>query len=272
MKLQDKTFVMMAVVLCGAVAVSVVQDADAHITFNIPAPNTVTNYQNKTIVFTVGETKEPAFTDEPHNFELTLRDFNTRHTIPNAFRDYTAGNAQSLWVDAYFFPKGITPALNGSAHCNAAVLKTSPSDTTYTCGPVSGYTAVKKGQLVRAIFGSAGQYQADNQWYTEAGRTVYHIYGKVNYFNDTMIPVNVWADGAAIKSGTNGATHIVPASGGFGLSDRTTQFWPPNTQQPENIRDAMVKDRNFLQELRTGINQIIASITGTAIPVQSGYQ
>ena len=88
MKLQDKSFVMMAVILCGTVAISVIQDADAHITFNIPAPNTVTNYQNKTLVFTVGEVDEPAFSDEQHNFELTLRDFNTRHTIPNAFYNH----------------------------------------------------------------------------------------------------------------------------------------------------------------------------------------
>ena len=182
---------------------------------------------------------------------------------------------QSLWVDAYFFPKGTTPSLDTAVCTNNKAIKTGPADVGYTCAPIAGHTAVVKGQSVRAIFGKPGQYQANNQWYSEAGRTVYHIYGKVSYFNDTMIPINVWADGAGIKNATNGQVHIVPASGGFGLSDRTTQFWPPNTQQPENIRDAMVKDRNFLQEIRTGINQLIAAISGgpgTPIPAQSGYQ
>lgn len=234
--------------------------AAAHASWTISPHDTVANYQNKRISVVIGETDEPAYSDELANFELTISDANTRLKVPNAFRDYTNANAQALWVDAYFYPKGTTPGLVG-ADCGTTKVKTSKDDTSVDCNAAPGFSASKLGQNVRNIFGKPGVYQADAQWYTEAGRTLYHMYGKINYYNDVMIPIDIWTDGIAANSKATNGQSTFTAGGGFGLGDRTTQFWPQNSEQPENMRQAMADNFNLLEEIKNLVNSILNPIS-----------
>jgi hypothetical protein len=240
-------------------------DAEAHASWTIPPPSSVHNFENKKLSVVIGETDEPAFTDEMANLEIIIRDVNTRLPVPNAFRNFNAQNAQSLWVDAYFYAKGTPPGLNNHAHCGTTV-KQSPSDSSYGCAPTGNHIA-KTGQNVRNQFGKTGYYQAADQWYTKTGLTLYHLYGMINYYNDVMIPVDIWTDGQSIKLGTNGEISNIIGGGGFGLHDRTAIFWPPNSEQPENMRQALADNWNFLEALRVGINQIISSLVGGGTPI-----
>lgn len=231
-----------------------IPDASAHASWTIPPPDTVANFANKKISVVIGETDEPAYSDELANFELTIRDVNTRLPVLNAFRDFTNANAQSLWVDAYFYEKGTTPGVTGT-DCGTKV-KQNPTDGTYSCIP-NGSPVAKTGQNVRNIFGKPGLYQATDQWYTETGLTLYHLYGKVNYYNDAMIPLDVWTDGVNVKIATNGQTANIAGSGGFGLGDRTTKFWPANEDQPENMRQAMGESLNLLEVIRGFVESLL---------------
>jgi hypothetical protein len=256
MMYNKKLFLTTLGVISALMVAASIPDAAAHASWTISPHDTVNNYLNKKIRVVIGETDEPAYSDELANFELTISDANTLLKVPNAFRDFTNANAQALWVDAYFYPTGTTPGLTG-ADCGTTKVKTSPTDTAYVCGPAAGYTAEKTGQNVRNIFGKPGVYQADAQWYTEAGRTLYHMYGKINYYNDVMIPIDIWTDGTAANSKATNGQVTFTSGGSFGLTDRTTQFWPQNSEQPENMRQAMADNFNLLEEIKNLINSLL---------------
>jgi hypothetical protein len=233
-----------------------IPEALAHTSATItPPPNLTTNVANKAIRLSIGETDEPGFTDEITNFEITIKDVNTQLPVLNAFRDYTNANAQSLWVDAYFYPKGTTPGVSG-ADCNTVKTKQNPTDAAYQCAPTGTPTATKTGQNLRNVSGKPGTYQAADQWYTELGLTLYHMYGKINYYNDVMIPIDIWTDGTNVKYIVTSEKVYTP-SGSFALKDRTTMFWPVNPDQPENMREAMGDSLNLLEIIRGLVESLL---------------
>jgi hypothetical protein len=142
------------------------------------------------------------------------------------------------------------------------------------CVPGAGYTDSRLKMNLSPIStndgGTPGQYrQATRQLYTEQGRTLYHIYGDLNYFNDTGIgpvPINIWTDGSNVKkaswceglaaniancrAGTSHNVTLTPPSSGFGLGNRTDIYWPDTATEnthPSNLRKAIgsIRDNTF---------------------------
>jgi hypothetical protein len=129
-----------------------------------------------------------------------------------------------------------------------------------------------------------GQYrQNTRQFYTENGITLYHVYGKINYFNDTAIgpiPINAWFDGkntkrvsvcesvaantAACVNGDTTYNKTYAPSGGFGLGNKTDIYWPDTATEnthPTNLRKAIgtIRDNswdiwNVLEQISNGLN------------------
>jgi hypothetical protein len=249
-----------------------VNTAWAHASANLNLPTDVT----RGVRLTIGETAEPAYVDSPHNIDIAIRDRLTGLPVGNAHKKLDG--TQGLKVDAYFYPKGVTPSVTGT---EPAALAAGP-----------GFTDSKLNQNVRTIFGKLGSYQADDQFYSKTGITLYRVYGVINYYGDAEIPVDVWIDGGAVKRGVSGAT-TVTWSGGFGLQDATTKYWPDAdggataTTHPDNIREAIgtikadvaqlkadvastktntVDIYNFLRAIAQGINQLLTSGTPITIP------
>lgn len=243
----------------------------AHASANVPLPSD----PNRGIRLTIGETAEPAYVDEAHNIEIIVRDRLTNLPIRGAH--LKLDGSQGLFVDSYFYPKGTTPSVSGSGE-------------SATAG--SGYTDSKLNQAVRTQFGKLGYYQAADQWYSKTGRTLYHVYGVINYYNDVEIPIDVWVDGKGVKQGVSGATTLT-WGGGFGLHDKTTEYWPDSdggvtdSTHPDNIREAIgtikadvaqlkaevaeiktntVDIFNFLRQIAEGINQLLTGGTPITVP------
>jgi hypothetical protein len=127
--------------------------------------------------------------------------------------------------------------------------------------------------------GTGLQYrQNTRQYYTEQGLTLYHVYGAINYFNDTGIgltKINMWIDGRNVKTlsmaaanGNNNRTYTV--NSGFGLNNMTTSvYWPDadggvtENTHPTNLRKAIgqIRDNtwdiwNVLEQISNGLNAI----------------
>lgn len=167
----------------------------------------------------------------------------------------------------------------------------------YNCVPnpggAFGFIDKREGMFFRPLgeleqSGSGLQYrQNTRQYYTEQGLTLYHIYGSINYFNDTGIgltKINMWIDGRNIKSlsmaaanGANNRTYDV--SGGFGLRNMTTSvYWPDadggvtENTHPTNLRKAIgqIRDNtwdiwNVLEQLTNALREI-PGFASVAIP------
>lgn len=160
-------------------------------------------------------------------------------------------------------------------------------------GGVYGYTDSRTGMFMRPLGASEGmskdgQYrQSTRQFYTEQGLTLYHVYGAINYFNDTGIgltKINLWTDGKNIKvlsmaaaGGTGNRTYTI--SSGFGLSNRTTSiYWPDadggvtENTHPTNMRKAIgtIRDNswdtwNLLEQLTNALRGVTGFVQN-AIP------
>jgi len=259
---QRFTLLLAAVTLAGVLAA--LPAAHAHGGFNIPSP--IDGNDHKAVRLVVGETDEPAFSDELHNIEIVLRDSLTGLPITNAYRDGVTdpslpsfAQPQSLWVDAYFFPRGTEPAVIGADCTNTAKTKAGPEDGSYDCQG-QGHTDSSTGQDVRGQHGRPGYYQADYQWYSEPGTTLYHVYGKINYYDDEMMPVSAWIDGSyggpsqTVRFASNGVDDIGAGFGGFGLKHRADWFWP-GAEYPDSVRSGMA-------EIIKKLDQIAANQTG----------
>ena len=126
--------------------------------------------------------------------------------------------------------------------------KKNSEDTSYGCDSDGNEKASKIAQKVRGQHGRAGYYQADYQWYSEPGKTLYHVYGHINYFNDVLIPVSLWTDGGAISIISNGQDELSKFRGGFGLKQRADTFWPP-AEQFDSIRDGQSSMYDLIKEI-----------------------
>lgn len=286
-----------ATVLSAAFLITTADDAYAHFSFDIlPGANI-----NQTVRITLGETKEPAFIDEIHNFEMTLVHRFTNLKVGNAHLSQTNPATQKMFVDTYFYPASVlvtsggVPSISGGVPAMSCSGGSDAGDP-FNCIPGAGYTDSRIRMNLSPISvndgGTPGQYrQATRQLYTEQGRTLYHIYGELNYFNDTgigPIPINIWTDGANVKkaswcegltankaaciSGNTSFNKTLPGSvsGGFGLANMTSIYWPGSSAgvtentHPTNIRKAVgtIRDNtwdiwNVLEQISNGLNAIV---------------
>jgi hypothetical protein len=252
----------------GAVLfVATVHDAFAHASFSFKPGNNV----NNTLRLTFGETKEPAFVDEEHNMELTIVHTFTQLRVGNAHKAQTTIGSQAMFVDSYFYPISTIPSLTGCTN----PVPNSPAN----CAAGAGFTDSRIHMNLSPISandgGSAGQYkQATRQFYTEQGRTMYHVYGNLNYFNDIgigPIPINVWTDGASVNrvSVMEGATNTTTVlSGSYGLANKTSAYWPDTATEnthPTNLRKAIgsIRDNTFdIWNVLEEITDAFRTVTG----------
>lgn len=277
---KSNVMLMMLSVIGVSFLLTSMPDASAHLSFDIkPGANA-----NQTVRITIGETQEPVFTDEYGNLEFTLTHRLTNLRVGNAHLSQTNPTTQKMFVDSYFYPANVlvaagttTPSISGGVPVMTGC--TGGSQEPFNCLPASGWTDKRLKMNLSPISvnegGAAGQYrQATRQLYTEQGKTLYHIYGELNYFNDTgigPIPINIWTDGTNVKKAswcegltTNKAACI---SGGvqynktaqsltlssFGQGNMTGDYWPGSAAgvtentHPTNIRKAIgsIRDNTF---------------------------
>lgn len=283
---QNNSALLIAVTILGVSVLGMtVHDAYAHLSFDVKTGANA----NQTIRITLGETKEPSYVDEEHNLEMTIVHKLTNLRVGNAHLSQTSTATQKMFVDTYFYPVNVlvTSGVPAMTSCDAGAGN--PAD----CVPGVGYTDSRTGMSLSPISvndgGAAGQYrQATRQLYTEQGRTLYHIYGELNYFNDTGIgpvPINIWTDGANIKKASwcegvaaNKAACIggdttynktlTPPSSGFGLANRTSVYWPDTATEnthPSNIRKAIgsIRDNTFdIWNVLEEITDALRTVTG----------
>lgn len=221
-----------------------------------------------------------------------------------------------LKVDAYFFPastlysytvggkalyggvkydnSGTNPGANTAGFwCNSSgtissnVLTGNANNCIPNAGGTFGYTDSRTNMIARPLaahevpigFNLDGTYrQSTRQHYTQQGLTLYHIYGSVNYYNDTSIGltnINMWTDGKNIKTlslsqGTNYTNNVkqtytgstsnrtATISGGFGLgnftSSPTTNGYSQGVAWPDN--SAGTNEQTYPTDIRTAIGQI----------------
>jgi hypothetical protein len=280
MTYDDNTKLLLVMVSVGVVfLITTSGSAYAHFNFDIkPGANA-----NHTIRINLGETDEPAFPDDEHNLQFTVTHRLTNLNVGNAHLSQTKPTTQKMFVDTYFYPANVLVTSGGALSPNGGVPPMTGAGCTASgadpknCLPGSGYTDSRLRQNLSPIpvgdGGITGQYkQATRQFYTEQGKTLYHIYGELNYFNDTgigPIPINIWTDGTNIKKGSwceglaanianckAGTSHnitMTPPSGGFGLSNMTSIYWPGSAAgvtentHPTNIRKAVgsIRDNTF---------------------------
>jgi len=248
-------------------------DASAHSTYKwMQAGNNPLN----TFSIAIGERNEPVYVDSStpalvagsgndHDtgLEFILTDRVTGLPITGAQKAQTSAAANNLWVDEYFYPKsfsGITGRL---------VVKTSDHTTPATASDIqvqanveakAGYVDSHKHIPLAAVSNQPGKYTGDVLEYTLAGRTLYHVYGQINYYNDSMVAVDIWNSGngdGLIAGGktidnSQGIGFVVKATNDtivgngpttnagngaqtsygtlgtrqFGMTDRTTLYWP----------------------------------------------
>jgi hypothetical protein len=72
-----------------------------------------------------------------------------------------------------------------------------------------------------------------------------------------MVPLDVWTDGSSPNSKATNGQKTFTFGGGFGLHDRTDSYWPENSEQPENMRQAMADNFNLLEEIRELIENLL---------------
>ncbi len=296
MKIEHLTFALLATIAIPLLTLSV-QEVSAHgnfeVVFNANA--------NQTLRVVIGETGEPAYVDGIHDVEVKITDKLTG--LPNtvAVKD-NAGTTNILSLDTYFYPEsalvsGSAPAIidadgAGEGVCNTATssgVQSAAAGGISGCGPAPGYTDSETGGgKVKSVYGSVGMYTGPTkQYYTQFGRTLYHFYGQLNYFQTTpesLVPIDVWYDGKNVK-----VAYINSAAGtinsGFGLNDVTQIYWPgpggssagtsgvTNATHPDNIRSAIGTDRqngidtwNFLADIATALNGITNDMIDIIIP------
>lgn len=293
MKREHLTFVLLAAIGIPLLSLSV-QEASAHGNFEVVFGGNT----NQTLRLVIGETGEPAYVDGMHNMEMRVTDKLTG--LPNTVAVKFNNGTNSLKLDTWFYPKNLlvdggsldgAPYLidadgGGAGVCNTSTTANVQSATAGGiggCGPAPDFTDSEATgtRFVSSVFGKVGEYTGASQYYTQYGRTLYHFYGHVNYFQNSpeaMAPIDVWYDGKTIKVAyING----VPATinGGFGLADITQVYWPgpggasigtsgiTNATTPDNLRNAIGQDRNngidiwnFLVDITNAINTI-AGIT-----------
>jgi len=265
---QDNSAKLLVILAVSAMfVVATAHEAFAHASFSFKPGNNV----NNTIRLTFGETKEPAFPDEMHNMELTVVHTMTQLRVGNIHKAQTTAGTQAMFVDAYFYPSGTTPNLTGCTN----PVPNSPAN----CAAGAGYTDSRLKMNLSPISinegGAAGQYrQSIRQYYTEQGRTMYHVYGSLNYFNDTgvgPIPINVWTDGSSINriSVMEGATNTTTVlTGSYGLSNMTSVYWPDTATEnthPTNMRKAVgsIRDNTFdIWNVLEEITDALRGVTG----------
>lgn len=316
------TLLLVIVVLATTLAFSNSDNAFAHMSFKFVPGNGMVSGSgcsslpcaaptngNHTVSFVLGETFEPAFTDEYHDAELTLTHELTTFGLGNAHKDQTraaylgsdfSSAGKVLLVDTYFYPAshlvnsagslvggaanspitaGVKPSATANTDansvgfsCNAngqgmytgAISSGILTGNAFNCKPNAGgtfgYTDSRTGMFMRPLGASEGmskdgQYrQSTRQFYTEQGLTLYHVYGAINYFNDTTIgltKINLWTDGKNIKTlsmaaADGSANRTYTVSSGFGLGNRTTSvYWPDadggvtENTHPTNLRKAI---------------------------------
>lgn len=226
-----------------------------------------------------------------------------------------SGTGKILKVDTYFYPAsklvnpssgalsptgGVKFATPGSGnpgnsgagfYCGTGTVDGNGilTGNAYNCVPnqggTYGYTDKREGMFFRPLgaaeqSGSGLQYrQSTRQYYTEQGLTLYHIYGAINYFNDTGIgltKINMWTDGKNIKTlsmaaanGANNRTYTI--SGSFGLNNMTTSvYWPDadggvtENTHPTNIRKAIGQIRDNTWDIWNVIEQLTNALRGVA--------
>jgi hypothetical protein len=293
---KDNPVLFIVIVVIGVIfLVTTAHSAYAHFSFDIkPGAN-----GNHTVRITLGETKEPAYVDEEHNLETTLTHRLTNLRVGNAHLSQTNPTTQKMFVDTYFYPSSVlvtsggVPSITGGVPAMTGCNGSDAGDP-FNCVPGTGHTDSRIRMNLSTISvnegGTTGQYkQATRQLYTEQGRTLFHIYGELNYFNDTGIgpvPINIWTDGANIKraswceglaankaacvggDATYNKTLPGSVSGGFGLANRTDIYWPDTATEnthPSNIRKAIgsIRDNTFdIWNVLEEITDALRTVTG----------
>lgn len=280
-----------------------VPSALAHLSFDIkPGANA-----NQTVRVTFGETGEPVFADEYGNLELTFTHRLTNLKIGGAGVAQNTAKTQMMFVDAYFYPSRTlvvpgtsTPSISGGVPAMTGC--TGGAQEPFNCTPAAGFTdsriKMNLSQISSNEGGVTGQYrQATRQLYTEQGRTLYHVYGELNYFNDTSIgpiPFNVWTDGSNVKKASwceglvankaaciSGTTTYNKTAQGvtlstFGMNNMTGDYWPGSAAgvtentHPSNIRKAIgsIRDNTFdIWNVLEDITDALRTVTGFGIVV-----
>ncbi|MBS3925438.1 MAG: hypothetical protein KGZ34_01920 [Nitrosarchaeum sp.] len=299
MKREHLTFVLLAAIGIPLLSLSV-QEASAHGNFEVQfGTNT-----NQTLRIVVGETGEPAYVDGVHNLEMRITDKLTG--LPNAVAVKNNAGTDILSVDTYFYPKNllVDATLQGAPPlidldgvgvgnpCSTSItanVQIAETGGISGCGPDPRFTDSQTGGgKARSVFGEVGIYTGPtSQYYTQYGRTLYHIYGQVNYFQNSpekLANIDVWYDGKTVKVAyINGAKATI--NGGFGLADITQTYWPgpggssvgtsgiTNATTPDNLRNAIGQDRNngidiwnFLRDITNAINTIAGIDTVDPVP------
>jgi hypothetical protein len=265
----------------------------------------------------MGETFEPAFTDEYHDIELTLTHDLTQFGLGNAYKDQTKTAYQAsdfspsgkvFLVETYFYPAsalvnsagdklpigGIKPGTSAGDsntygfYCanggtiSSGVLTGNAYNCVANAGGAYGYTDKRTGMFMRPLnaaegMSKDGQYrQSTRQFYTEQGLTLYHLYGRINYFNDTgvgLTKINLWTDGKNIKTlsmaaadGSGNRTYTI--SSGFGLGNKTSVYWPgasagvTDNTYPTNLRKAIGTIRDNTWDIWNVLEQITNALRG----------
>lgn len=287
-KLDNSTTMVIVAVISMVLIFAAAPHAFAHANFEFkPGTNT-----NNTIRVVIGQTHEPSFTDEEHNLEMTVTHKLTSIPVANLGKSQASTTTNILFVDTYFYPKSALNATTGAVP-KLTGCSVSASVNPANCAPGVGYTDSRAtGSAISAIStafpdsGAPGQYrQSTRQYYTEDGRTLYHIYGKMNIFNDTAvgpIPVNIWTDGSTVQTNNQyniarisvcesmvSPTGVIPNtstcitggsgnttksfSGSFSMENISSIYWPDadggvtENTHPTNIRKAIgtTRDNTF---------------------------
>lgn len=262
---------------------------------------------NNTIRVVIGQTHEPSFTDEEHNLEMTITHKMTSIPVANLGKSQAASTSNILFVQTWFYPD--STLVGTDKHVPALTGCTNPvANSPANCGPGAGYTDSEPAGAIAAIStafpdsGAPGQYrQPTRQFYTEQGRTLYHVFGEMNVFNDTSvgtIPINLWTDGSVLASGIsrvsvcegssankaackNGdATYNKTKSWGssFSMENKTSIYWPgasagvTENTHPTNLRKAIgtIRDNswdtwNVLEQLTNALRGVTGFVQ-TSIP------
>jgi hypothetical protein len=206
---------------------------------------------------------------------------------------YTDGG-KALYGGVKYDNSGTNPGANTAGFwCNSSgtvssnVLTGNANNCVPNAGGSFGYTDSRTGMFGRPLsahevpagFNLDGTYrQSTRQHYTQQGLTLYHVYGSINYYNDTSIGltnINLWTDGKNIKTlslsqGTNYTNNVkqtytgsvanrtATISGGFGLgnftSSPTTNGYSQGIAWPDN--SAGTNEQTYPTDIRTAIGQI----------------